>query len=324
MRMIDCDIHVVPTIEDLMPYLEPYWQDYLRDTGFSRSPGMGYTYPEAFPMVATRPEDSTHVAVDDLLGPDGLGILNTYFGLESLLHPFLAPALAKAINRWLLDEWLHPDSQLFGSVTVAPLAVRAAIGEIERFGGSDRFVQLVLPARSEEPYGAERYRPLWKAAVEKELVVALSFGGSTSTPPTAVGWTNSYFETYVLAPQLFQTQLVSMIASGLFTEFPDLRVTLLESGWSWLPSTLWRLDMVWKAGRRETPWIEEPPSAYVRRHVRLASAPADLPERANDVARLLDQLDSSLLLYSSDHPHRYSGQLQTTEFADAEAWYRLI
>src|SRR3712207_7881206 len=41
---------------------------------------------------------------------------------------------------------------------------------------------------------------------------------------------------------IFQTQLTSLISEGTFAEFPDLRVTLVEGGWTWLPSLMWRLE----------------------------------------------------------------------------------
>ena len=50
---------------------------------------------------------------------------------------------------------------------------------------------------------------------------------------------------------VFQSQLTSLISEGTFAEFPELRVTMVEGGWTWLPSLMWRLDKNWKALRRE-------------------------------------------------------------------------
>mgnify|MGYP001792477006 CR=1 FL=1 len=46
--------------------------------------------------------------------------------------------------------------------------------------------------------------------------------------------------------QAFQTQLTSMICEGVVTKFPNLKVVMLESGFTWLPPHLWRLPKYWR------------------------------------------------------------------------------
>jgi hypothetical protein len=87
---------------------------------------------------------------------------------------------------------------------------------------------------------------------------------------------------------------------------PDLRVCLAELGFAWLPSLLWRFDKDWKALWRETPWVRDKPSVYVRRHLRATTSPTLIPGRvpASELAQLAEMLDAGhMLLYSSDHPH---------------------
>ena len=45
------------------------------------------------------------------------------------------------------------------------------------------------------------------------------------------------------------------------------------------------------------------PSAVVRRHVRLTTAPAQLPASPAEVAEVLDMVGTEMLLYASDAPH---------------------
>src|SRR3712207_6583061 len=106
---------------------------------------------------------------------------------------------------------------------------------------------------------------------------------------------------------IFQTQLTSLISEGTFAEFPDLRVTMVEGGWTWLPSLMWRLDKNWKALRREIPWTTMPPSEYIRQHVRFTTQPIDAPENPKYLRQIVDQLGSDdLLLYATDYPHWHS------------------
>jgi predicted TIM-barrel fold metal-dependent hydrolase len=94
--------------------------------------------------------------------------------------------------------------------------------------------------------------------------------------------------------------------SGVFEQLPELRVVLLESGWTWLPSLLWRMDREWKGLRREVPWMTELPSAYVREHFRLTTNPTDAPADGAYVREMVEQLGSDgMLMFGSDYPHRY-------------------
>ena len=103
---------------------------------------------------------------------------------------------------------------------------------------------------------------------------------------------------------IFQSQLLSLIAEGVFDQFPALRVALIEGGWTWLPSLMWRFDKQWKGLRREIPWVRRPPSEYIREHVRLTLQPLDAPPDPAQLLQVVEQLGSDkLLMFSTDYPH---------------------
>ena len=120
-----------------------------------------------------------------------------------------------------------------------------------------------------------------------DLAILIAFGGATGLPPTATGWPSTYVEEYVDAGAIFQSQVNSLIFEGAFDRFPTLRVVLSESGWTWMPSLMWRMDKEWKGLRRDTPWVKRRPSEYMREHIRLTTAPTDRPspERAERTGR---------------------------------------
>jgi predicted TIM-barrel fold metal-dependent hydrolase len=67
---------------------------------------------------------------------------------------------------------------------------------------------------------------------------------------------------------------------------------------------MWRMDKEWKSAQREIPWVNEPPSEYVRRHVRVTTQPTDVP--AEHLRDVYEQLGSTeVLMYGSDYPHLY-------------------
>jgi predicted TIM-barrel fold metal-dependent hydrolase len=242
---------------------------------------------------------------DDVLRDSEIAILTCYFGVESLHHPYFGPAVATAVNRWLEHEWLDREPRLLANAVLTPQHVPAAVDEVARIGQDDRFVGVLLPARSPEMYGKQRYWPILDALAENDLALTLNVGGVGGVAPTPVGWLGSFFEDHVSATLAFQAQLMSLVFSGIFERQPNLTVVACESGWTWLPALMWRMDQEWRAVWREVPWLQGPPSTYVRRHVRLTTQPTDAPADVGDLVDVYEQLGSDeLLMYASDYPHQ--------------------
>src|SRR5205085_9300858 len=101
-----------------------------------------------------------------------IGILSCAYAIESLHNPDTAAAMASAVNDWLIAEWLDKVPRLRASVVVPTRVPDMAAHEIERVGGHPGFVQVLLPVRSEAPYGHRRYLPIFEAAVRNKLVVS--------------------------------------------------------------------------------------------------------------------------------------------------------
>ena len=88
---------------------------------------------------------------------------------------------------------------------------------------------------------------------------------------------------------------------------PGLRVVLLESEYSWL----WRIDKVWKEMNDDYPWVERPPSEYVRDHVWLASHPIAEAGNPGHVKRTLEMVRAEeTLLFGSQFPSFDDGALE--------------
>ena len=242
----------------------------------------------------------------EVLGTEGvtMAIASCLYPVDRMSNPDVAIVLAQAVNDWQIKEWLEPEPRLRGSIVVPIQLPAAAVAEIERVGDHPCFAQVLLPVRTEHPLGNRLYHPVWEAIERHDLVAAVHFGGQPNTPPTPTGWPSYFIETYAAMAQVFATQLVSIIVEGVFDAYPKLRVALLESGFTWLPAQMWRMDKEWKNLRRLVPWVRRPPSDYVREHVRVGIQPLDAPPTAEQMVKVVDQLGSEdLLMYTSDYPH---------------------
>jgi predicted TIM-barrel fold metal-dependent hydrolase len=316
---IDCDAHCAPaSIEALLPYFDDPWKHYVADAGVQLSPTLTGAYP-----ADPAPPASVDELGEQLLDANGtkLAVLNCLSAFEASRNPYFEAALAGAVNDWLRAEWLDRDRRLRASLVVPTLDIEAAVAEVERLGDDARFVQILLPVRSDARYGNRRFHPLFEAAERHGLAIGLHAWGRVGQAPTQTGATHLYIEDYLANSQLLvQAQVTSLVAEGVFDRFPSLRVALMECGFSWLPFLLWRLDKDWKAVWREVPWLKERPSEYVYRHFRATTQPAQLPEEAERVEEAADLIRArEFLIFASDHPHDHGdGARRLLDALDAE------
>jgi uncharacterized protein len=311
---IDCDVHnAVPSIEVLYPYLSDRWRDYVIEHGVtSLEPNY---YPEGVdlssrlgskPPSGDPPGSDPTLMREQLLDATGVSyaVLNCLYGVQLVHNEDWALAMARAVNDWQVAEWLDKDSRLRASIVVPTQNPEMAAEEVERLGGHPGLVQVLLLARSEMTLGRRHYWPIYEAAERNGLAIGIHAGGASGNPITPVGWPSYYIEDYASLAQAFQSQLVSLISEGVFSKFPGLSAVLIESGFTWLPSLMWRLDKNWKGLRREVPWVDRLPSEIVREHVRLTIQPIDGPPDPRYLLQAIEHLGSDeLLLYSSDYPH---------------------
>ena len=311
--LIDCDIHNEPALESLQAHLPDHWVDYTSHSGF-RGPDAS-DYPPGLPLTARSdfrgegggaPGSTLAQVRGHVLDAWELehGILTCNYQASSVHNADLGAALAAAVNTWQIEEWLEPEPRLRASVVVPSQDPVLAAAEIDRVGGVPGFVQVILPVRSLVPYGNRRYDPIYAAAVRHGLAVAVHYGGAAGHPSTPSGWPTSFVEEYAGMAALFQSQVNSLIMDGAFDRFPELRVALVEGGFTWMPSLMWRLDKEWKGLRSDTPWVRRPPSEYMREHIRLTVQPWDAPGDPEPLGQIIGQMDSDeMLMFATDYPH---------------------
>jgi hypothetical protein len=314
-RPIDCDIHpVIPTTRVLLPYLDDYWREHLTRRGIEADNLELSSYPASAPLNS-RPDwrparglpgaelGQVQAHVLDAF-QSRYAICNVLNGAMIMHSEDMSAALCKAINRWLVAEWLDRDPRLRASIVVPVHSAELAAEEIERCAPDRRFVQVQMLSMTELPLGRRQNWPIYRAAEKHGLPIGIHAGSSFRHPPSAVGWGSYYLEDYVSQAPGFAATLNSLITEGVFVKFPRLKVVLLESGVTWLPGYLWRINKTWRGVRSETPWVDRPPSEIVREHVRLTIQPFDDPDDQKQVATVLEGIGSDkMLLFSSDYPH---------------------
>jgi predicted TIM-barrel fold metal-dependent hydrolase len=334
--VIDCDVH--PQIgdpEELIGYVEPGQREWFRSQAYFGLPGYSWAHPtswfrEDIVEPGRVPGADAATVARDVLDATGaaVGVLNADDAILVSLIPssYRAAALARAHNDWLRERWLDVEPRLRASIICPAQDPLAAAAEIRRCAGDERFVQVLLCGGSERPYGEPRYLPIFAAAAEYGLPVAIHTGGEgmgIAASPGGAGPGAFYIEWHTLGSACStMAHLVSLLCHGTFERLPSLRVVLLEGGVAWLPGILWRLDTNWRALRGEIPWLDRKPSEVAREHVRFTTQPLEHTDGRDDLLfAMLEAVGApETLLFASDYPHWDSDDAAFMVRRLPEAW----
>ena len=154
-----------------MPYLDDYWRDMIEVRGIEGFDSRAY--PPLVPASA-RPDwrgdqiqaaETVERVQADLLDRWQLGgaILNCLYGVQQINDEGLEAALCSAVNAWLAAEWLDKDPRLAASIVIPMQNPARAVEEIERWADDRRFVQVLMPAMHDLPYGRSYWWPIYRA-----------------------------------------------------------------------------------------------------------------------------------------------------------------
>jgi predicted TIM-barrel fold metal-dependent hydrolase len=318
LAIADCDIHPYPKSikKELFPFLEKRWQDHYDTYGMLRRQGFqgGPAYPkgqpdaarrDAYPPSGGKPGSDLAFMRAQHLDPHNvrLGILNPLQSGQGLQNADFAAAYCRAVNDWQVAEWTSREPRLKASVMTHYEDGVGAAAEIERHAGDRNFAQVLVLSRTAEPLGQRRYWPIFAAAQDSGLPVAVHAFGYGGWPITSGGWPSFYIEEMVGHAQACQSVLTSLVIEGVFERFPRLKIVLVEAGFAWVPPLAWRLDKLWHRMRDETPHLKRPPSEYIRQHVWLTSQPMEEPQPRKHLLDTIEWIGWDRLLFATDYPH---------------------
>lgn len=313
-KLVDADVHQAPRSDaDIRKYLPQYFREVnLGDaSGSPWSSPIGVVRSDALP-----PEGGPSGSSPSFLAKHHLDAFNIdhciltgshILGLGVHPHADYAAALAHAYNQWLIDTWLtDSDPRYWGSIIVTPNNPLAAAKEIRAMGSHPRIVQVLMCSATRIPYGQRYYWPIYEAACEMDLPVAVHPGTETKgfSNGFIAGMPSTYLEWHTNLPQNYMGQIASLVLEGVFEAFPKLMFVGIEGGLGWLPHLMWRLDKNWKALRVLAPSLKRLPSEYIVDHIRLTTQPIEEPEKPEHLLAILEMIHAEkTVMFSSDYPH---------------------
>lgn len=317
LNLIDVDIHPKSSIEDLRPWLSNRWWDYFQTYGSRHRHGYvkGFPYPKSQPQAARRdawPEGGGLPGSDiPLMREQLLDLYGVEYGIMNPLSPTgqgeqnteFSAALAYAANEWQIEGWVKREPRLKASVVVPYEDGPASAAEIRRCAGNRDFAHVLLLSRTSELLGKKRYWPIFEAACEANLPVGIHVFGYSGWAMTNTGWPSYYIEEMTEHAASCQATVTSLIVEGVFEQFPQLKIVLIEAGFAWLPALGWRLDKHWKTLRSEVPHLTRAPSEYLREHFWVSTQPMEEPENPDHLIDVMGWIGWDRILFASDYPH---------------------
>ena len=213
----------------------------------------------------------------------------------TIWDPDYLKAVTSAYNRWIADEWMSVSPKL-KAVSLVPLTdVEAGTKEMRRTVTEAGFSGVMLPAVGFGGFGDRKFDPFFEEAQSLGCLVAVH--GGTSEYMKYTKFIQRHTTAFPISNML---QSVHMVYGGVFERFPDLKVGYLETGCTWVPFFLDRMDEEWeKRGWLETPDCTRKPSEYLKGDkVWFHAEPSETL-----VPQVIDILGEGSLFYASDWPH---------------------
>jgi len=211
-------------------------------------------------------------------------------------------ALMRGWNDWHIEEWAgaHPDRIIPCQLTWLNDPELAA-EEIRRNAarGFKAVTFTENPSAQKLPsLQSGHWDPFLAACEETETVICLHVGGSGWNPISAPDASMAEAATSVIVNAI--TATIDWVWSGVAVRFPRLKVALSESGISWVPAVIERIDYVTDHALKGDPygWTDElRPSEVLRRNFWFCAI--DDPVGI----RMRDHIGVENILLESDYPH---------------------
>ncbi len=269
-------------------------------------------YAESAPAAATDP--GARLA---LLDRDGIShaLLYPSLGLQweaEIADAGYALAHTRAYNRWIEEFSAGSGGRL---VPIAHLTLgdpAEAARELRRAVHAGARGGFLLPfTLSGVPHGHPAHDPLWAAAEELDVPIAIHTGVDP-TPRDLHGrfdgltWPEGVVQgiwyLQLMFAQAVQQAFSTFFLHATFDRFPRLKLVVLESGAGWLAYWLDRMDAFARGSLRVTLPLRELPSTYVRRQCWISADPDE-----QTLPPVIACVGDDRFLWATDYPHADHG-----------------
>ncbi len=218
-------------------------------------------------------------------------------------QPEMETEVAGALNRWLLEEVVPWDERILVMPTLPVSDPDASVEAVLDLADRRNVVGWMIAAARSEPLHLRRYLRLWSAIEEVGKPVAFHTAPNWKERPFEV--MGRFFPAHGLGFSFYSmVQMTNLVLSGIVERFPGIRWIFIESGQSWVPFMMARLDQQYRMRSSEAPLLRRLPSEYIR-EMYFTTQPFEDHTLEPEVGRAIFDLTNGprSWLYASDYPH---------------------
>jgi predicted TIM-barrel fold metal-dependent hydrolase len=311
LRIIDADGHTMEPPDLYERYIDPAFRHRLEGhTPMRLAPGVleALRFQEQLDNKYSEFSQAGFEAAALVKGLDveGIDVSVIYGPLYMMwldgIDPGFSAALCRAYNRWLHDYSADSGGRIVGAAPLPIQDVRLAVAEFEY-----AYDELGIGAFWVRPnpvagrvLGDRAYDPLYAALQERNAPLSLHEGMGAIVQTAGADRFTSFTELHACChPMEQQMAMLSLMVDGVFDRFPRLRVAFMESGCSWAPAWLHRMDEhVELTGWYDAPELQLMPSEYFRRNCYISCDPDE-----DLLWTVVETLGDEQLLFATDFPH---------------------
>lgn len=230
-------------------------------------------------------------------------IPGTFSNAITAIDPSLATELYAAYNRYIVDYASADPDRLKGTLLAPGIDPDFAAAQIAEHGAKPGVGAVSVPLPEGTPVDDPDLHPVWAAMGDHDL--PLLHHSFFYEPPYFPGYRDVWGHIAVAraAAHVWGAQrlLSYLVLSGLFDQFPNLRIGFSECSSGWLPSWLNRLESQAEYLAGTLPVVKRTPTEYAgdgRIYIGV-----ELAEGETICRSIIDTIGDDTIMFSSDYPH---------------------
>lgn len=288
------------------------WADYFRGVNPEGKSLRELANPIRCPASFRRAEDRLQLL--DAQGVHACAMFPTTGGMleERMLDDIeLTHAVVHAYNEWLLEEWSFDYAgRIFATPVITLPDVARAVAELDWCVENGARAVLVNPrpvataSGHTTSMGQPYFDPFWKR-VEEVGIPVLMHACDSGYDRYSRDWEGGGAEYLPFKPDAFRTIVyedsrsildtcAALVAHGVFTRNPGVRVGVVENGGTWVPRLI---DLFERVHKKMPAEFGAHPVEQFRQHVWVN------PFHEEDLSGLIDLIGPDRVLFGSDFPH---------------------
>lgn len=218
----------------------------------------------------------------------------------------------------MLEEVVDLDEGIYASAFIPHRDIEFAVEDLDRIGSKQGIVAGQNWMTTDRLWGEYEYDPVFEKLVELELPLQLHIKKLSTGPQLRrMSMTTQVEKRITSDGYAALANVINMIMTGVFNDFPELQVLVQEAGVMWIPYVAWRADDLYQSYTEDLKLserfhdknkecLERMPSEYLFENFSVTTQPISIGQvkRRSHIKSLLDVYHyEDMFLYSSDWLH---------------------